>query len=306
MTLRIGLYVPTWSATDGSTLRWPEMRALAVDSERLGVDTLWVADEPGFWECWTVLTGIAVATERIEIGPLIACTRYRLPTLFATMVRALDEVSAGRLVLGLGSGFGAADKRWTAFGWDPADHVSRFAEAVEVISRLLREGPITYEGRFYRAAAPNIGPSGPRPTGPPIWVAAKRPRTMAVAARWADAVNAVDALVDRTSVATVRTSVETACVAVGRDPSTLHLTGWVRIAPSPDGRLGADRADTISGSPSAIADRLLEIHDAGVEHITCFVGDEDDEREFPSLTRRSLDRVAPILEAVQQTRDGPR
>ena len=301
MTLRIGLYVPTWSAPDRSILRWPEMRAIALDAEHLGVDTLWVADEPGFWECWTVLTGIAVATERIEIGPLIACTRYRSPTLFATMVRALDELSAGRLVLGLGSGFGAADKRWTAFGWDPADHVSRFAEAVEVIARLLREGPITYEGRFYRAEQPNVGPSGPRPAGPPIWVAAKRPRTMSVAARWADAVNGADGLVDRASVATLRVSVEKACSLAGRDPSTIGLTGWARIAPSPDGRLGSDREDTISGTPWAIADRLLEIHDAGVEHITCFVGDEEDEREFPSLTRRSLDRFARILEALPRT-----
>ena len=301
MTLRIGLYVPTWPTRDRSIPRWADMRTLGRDAEALGVDTLWVADEPGFWECWTVLTAIAEATERIGIGSLVVCTRYRSPTFFATMVRALDEVSAGRLVLGLGSGFGAADKRWTTFGWDPADHVGRFAEAVEVIARLLREGSLTYEGRFYRATEPNIGPVGPRPAGPPIWVAAKRPRTMAVAARWADAVNGADGLVDRASVATLRASVEEACAVAGRDPATLHLTGWARIAPSPDGRLGADRADTISGTPSAIAERLLEIHDAGLEHLTCFIGDADDEREFPSLTRGALERFARILEALPRS-----
>ena len=102
VTLRIGLYAPTWPGADRVTPRWAGIRALAVDAEALGVDTLWVADEPGFWECWTVLTALAASTTRVEIGPLVVCTRYRNPALLATMVRALDETSAGRLVLGPG------------------------------------------------------------------------------------------------------------------------------------------------------------------------------------------------------------
>ena len=104
------------------------------------MDTLWVADEPGFWECWTVLTALAASTTSVEIGPLVACTRYRNPALLATMVRALDETSAGRLVLGLGAGSGPSDRRWPAFGWDAASHVARFGEAVEIVSTLLRTG----------------------------------------------------------------------------------------------------------------------------------------------------------------------
>jgi len=62
VSLQIGLYAPTWHFNDGSTPRWPEIRALARDAEALGVDTLWVADEPGFWECWTILTAVSGAT----------------------------------------------------------------------------------------------------------------------------------------------------------------------------------------------------------------------------------------------------
>ena len=91
MTLGIGLYAPTWPGADRTPPRWPEIRALARDAESLAIDTLWVADEPGFWECWTLLTAVAAATERIGVGPLVACTRYRNPALLATMVRALDE-----------------------------------------------------------------------------------------------------------------------------------------------------------------------------------------------------------------------
>jgi alkanesulfonate monooxygenase SsuD/methylene tetrahydromethanopterin reductase-like flavin-dependent oxidoreductase (luciferase family) len=116
MSLQIGLYVPTWPAKGGATPRWPEIRSLALDAEALGVDSLWVADEPGTWECWTILSAVAGATSRIGVGPLVACTRYRDPGLLVTMARAFDEVSGGRLTLGLGSGFGAKDPRWTAFG----------------------------------------------------------------------------------------------------------------------------------------------------------------------------------------------
>lgn len=299
MTLQLGLYAPTWPGADRTTPRWPAIRALALDAEALGVDTVWVADEPGFWECWTILTALAEATTKIGIGPLIACTRYRSPALFATMVRALDEVSAGRVTLGLGSGSGPADRRWPAFGYDTASHVARFREAVEIITTLVRTGTTTYEGRFYTIAEPGIGPEGPRAGGPPIWVAGGKPRTMEVAARWGDAINDPGSLASLAAVAGFRERVSVACAGAGRDPATVTLTGWVRVAPSPDGRLDAERDDTIAGTPAAIADRLAEIHEAGVAHLTCFIGDEDDGHLYPALTARALDRFAPILEALR-------
>jgi alkanesulfonate monooxygenase SsuD/methylene tetrahydromethanopterin reductase-like flavin-dependent oxidoreductase (luciferase family) len=298
MTLRIGLYVPQWPAKGGETPRWPEIRSLALDAEALCVDTLWVADEPGNWEGWTILTAVADATSRIGVGPLVACTRYRDPGLLATMARALDEVSGGRLTLGLGSGFGAKDPRWAAFGWDSTNHVSRFAEAVEVIARLLRSEPVAFEGDFYRLDQPDIGPAGPSPTGPPIWVAAGKPRTLEVAARWADSVNFAPGLTDRASVDRLAERLREACERVGRtDP--IGLTGWARLAPSADGRLDAEREDTISGTPSAIAERLLELHAAGIDHLTCFIGDETDDRAFPALTPAGLARLEPILESLR-------
>ena len=295
MPLHVGLYVPTWHRADGSLPSWAQIRTLARDA-----DTLWVADEPGFWECWTILTALAEATERVGIGPLVACTRYRSPALFATMVNALDEVSAGRLVVGLGLGAGPGDARWSAFGFDGTDHVARFAESVEITARLLRAGPIAFDGRFERVADPDIGPRGPHPAGPPIWIAARRTRALAVAARWGDAVNSVDPLTDADAVARFAAALDAACETVDRDPATVARTGWTRIAPSADGRLDADRTGTISGTPAAIAERLLEIEAAGIEHLTCFIGDEDDGRLYPALTGRSLQRFAPILEAVRE------
>jgi alkanesulfonate monooxygenase SsuD/methylene tetrahydromethanopterin reductase-like flavin-dependent oxidoreductase (luciferase family) len=275
------------------------MRSLALDAEALGVDTLWVADEPGFWECWTILSALAEATTRVGIGPLVACTRYRSPTIFVTMVRALEEVSGGRVTLALGSGQGPKDKRWPALGFDGTRHVARFAEAVEIVVRLVRSESFSFEGEFYRLAEPNLGPAGPRPGGPPIWVAGGRQRTMEVAARWGDTVNVNRPLTDAASVAAVRESVAAATTAVGKDPAAVRLTGWTRIAPSADGRFDADRADTIAGTADAVAARLLEIHGAGVEHVTCFIGDPEDHHAYPALTPAALERFAPVLAAVR-------
>jgi len=301
VTLRIGLYLPTWPPKGAAVPRWAEIRSLARRAESAGIDTLWVADEPGFWELWTVLTAAAEATDRIQIGPLVACTRYRNPALVATMVRALDEVSGGRLVVAIGAGAGPTDPRLAAFGFDTGqEHVGRFAEAAEILVRLLREGSITFEGRFHRVVEPDIGPAGPRPAGPPIWIAAGRPRTMEIAARWSDAVNGADGLTDAASVGALRAQVSRACEAIGRDPGALALTGWARLAISTDGRRDADRTDTISGTPDRVADQLAQLADAGVEHLTCFIGDETDDHLFPALTGSSLDRFLPVFERVRE------
>ena len=299
MTLTLGLYLPTWPPKGAAPRRWTEIRALARRAETAGVDTLWVADEPGFWELWTILTATAEATDRIRVGSLVACTRYRNPAFLATMVRALDEVSDGRLVLGLGAGAGPTDPRLAAFGFDTGTgHVGRFAEAAEILVRLLREGPVSVEGRFHRVAEPDIGPAGPRPAGPQIWMAAGRPRTMEIAARWADAVNGADGLTDVASVAALREGADRACAVVGRDPGSLGLTGWARLAISADGRRDADRSDTISGTPQAVAERLAGLASAGLAHLACFVGDPTDDHLFPALTDAALDGFQAVIEGL--------
>jgi alkanesulfonate monooxygenase SsuD/methylene tetrahydromethanopterin reductase-like flavin-dependent oxidoreductase (luciferase family) len=131
----IGLNLPTWPLRDGSYATWPQIRRLALAIEALGVDTIWVPDHLqrespkrgtfGFWECWTILTATAEATSRIEIGPFIACTGFRNPALLAKMAETLDEVSGGRVVLGLGSGVPARDPSWSAFGYDGSRHVAK-------------------------------------------------------------------------------------------------------------------------------------------------------------------------------------
>jgi len=306
--LRIGLNLPTWPVAGGRNATWAEMRALALEAEALGVDTLWAPDHLqrrlperptiGFWECWTIVTAAAEATSTIEVGPFVACTGFRNPGLLARMAATLDEVSGGRVVLGLGSGVPATDESWRAFGYDGTSHVSRHAESVEAIARLLREGRLTYEGSFVRMDGAEVVPSGPRPGGPPIWVAAKGDRTLGIAARFADAVNANVALTGPDDAAVQVARAADACRAVGREPATLAVTGWARLSLRPDGS-GVPRPGWIDGAPAEVATTLRAIRSAGVSHLTLYPAPDDDPSSLPALTREGLDRLRPVLEALR-------
>lgn len=304
----IGLNLPTWPRADGSHASWAEMRALARDAEDLGVDALWVPDHlvrilasgrsVGFRECWTILTAAAEATSRIAVGPFVACTGFRNPGLLAQMAAALDEVSGGRLVLGVGSGVPSGDTSWAMFGFDPTRHVGRFAESVEAVARLVRGETVTFEGSHVRLHDARVEPSGPRPSGAPIWVAAKGEKTMDVAARWGDAVNVNMPLAGPDDVAAASTAAAAACARVGRDPATLALTGWCRVALGDDGQ-AVDRPGWIGGTPEQVAATLRSMADRGLRHAAVYVGTAEDSSPLPALTRTALDRFAAVLEAVR-------
>src|SRR5215203_6462577 len=124
---------------------WSDLAWMATTAEALGYDSIWVGDHliyrdggqapRGPWEAWTVMAALAAITERVEIGPLVACTSFHNPAMIAKKAATLDEVSGGRLILGLGAGWNEAE--YAAFGY-PYDHrVSRFEEAFTIIRRLL-------------------------------------------------------------------------------------------------------------------------------------------------------------------------
>lgn len=274
----------------------------------MGVDTLWAPDHLrrelpggeriGFWECWTILTAAAEATTTIGIGPYIACTGFRNPGLLAKMAMTLDEVSGGRLVLGLGSGVPERDPSWRTFGFPSDRPVGRYAEAVEIVVRMLRERSVTFEGEHYRTEDAEIIPRGPRPDGPPVWVAGLGDRTAAVAARFGDAINVNLPLVDDAAMDRLVDVARRACERAGRDPSTLGLTGWARVTLEEDGT-AIERDGCIAGSPEQVAEIVCRFREAGLRHLTFYVGAPDDPSRLPALTSATLARFAPVLEAIR-------
>lgn len=286
--MKVGVLVPhgQGDTTSGdqpltATAGWPELRAFALRAEAAGLDSLWVFDhlqmrsegEPdtGLHEAWTILTATAAVTERVELGAIVMCTGYRNPALLAKMAAALDEVSGGRLILGLGCGW--HDPEYEAFGY-PTDHkVGRFEEALEVILPLLRGETVTLEGRWVEAREARLLPPAPRPDVP-ILIAAKGPRMLRLTAEHAGAWNAAwfagpddERFVSR--VADVRE----ACLAAGRDPATLELTAGFEARPSgfparPDERPGS----VFSGTAVELADRLATWEAAGIGHLITILG----------------------------------
>jgi alkanesulfonate monooxygenase SsuD/methylene tetrahydromethanopterin reductase-like flavin-dependent oxidoreductase (luciferase family) len=153
--LRVGLQLPEVERVVG----WPEYAAMARAAEEVGFDSIWLGDhllyrgdgreERGPWEVWTLLSALAAVTERVRLGPLVACTAFHPPGLLAKMAAAIADVSGGRLVLGLGAGWNELEFR--AFGLPYDRRVSRFEEAFEIVRRLVAGERVTLHGHYWQA-----------------------------------------------------------------------------------------------------------------------------------------------------------
>ena len=292
--MKIGLMLPLG---DDDTNGFSDLRALALAAEDGGLDSVWGADHlifrddgetTGIHECWTVLTAIAAVTSRVEIGPLVLALPFRNPALTAKMAAELDEVSDGRLILGVGCGW--HEPEFDAFDY-PFDHrVSRFDEALQVLVPLLRTGTVNFAGEYHRAIDAELRPRPVREGGPPILIAGKQPRMLELVARHADQWNAAwyghpdkaDELRERLA------NLHAALDAAGRDPASLEITVGIFVAfegAEPD---APERS--IRGSVDEVADALAGYSELGVKHLIAHV--------FP----RTTDAVTLLGEAAALAR----
>ncbi len=204
----------------------------------------------------------------------------------------MDEISGGRLVLGLGAGW--AESEYRAFGF-PFDHrVSRFEEAIQIIAGLLRNGRVDFEGTFHSAHECELRPSGPRPHGPPIMVGASGPRMLGLTARYADAWNANFGNSSE-SIRSQNDAVDAACQEAGRDPAKLERSASVFVDVAGHARPGdhwvADtRAGrTLSGSAEELATALRAYAKAGITHIQVWLDPN---------TVAGVEAFAPVLQLL--------
>src|SRR5689334_2065837 len=241
--MKIGVVVPIEADPESPPfVRYAETRAFALQAEAAGFDSIWVYDHllfrfpgkptAGVWEAWTTLAALAEATSRVELGTIVLCVPFRNPAVLAKMADTLEEVSGGRLILGLGAGWHQPE--FDAFGI-PFDHkAARFEEAIQIITALLREGKVDFRGTYYSAPNCELRPRGPRPGGPEILIASSKPRMHALAARYADSWNTAW-LGLPTKLAARRAALEAACAEAGRDPATLAVTVGVQVQYTPPG-----------------------------------------------------------------------
>jgi probable F420-dependent oxidoreductase len=301
--LKVGVQLPEVERE----VRWPELLDMARAVEDLGYDSVWVgehllyrwADRParGPWEAWTLLSAIAASTSRIELGPLVACTNFHNPALLAKQAATLDEVSGGRLILGLGAGWNETEFR--AFGY-PFDHrIDRFEEAFTIIRTLLQDGAIDFDGRFYQARDCELLPRGPRVTGPPLMIGSKGPRMLRIALPHVQAWNVwfSDTRNEPSGVPAMREVVDTACRDVGRDPADVERTVAVQVRlPGGKGRVQGPYAQPefapLEGAPAKVAEVLRAYAREGIGHVQVVMD---------PITIESIRAFAPVLAELDRT-----
>jgi alkanesulfonate monooxygenase SsuD/methylene tetrahydromethanopterin reductase-like flavin-dependent oxidoreductase (luciferase family) len=274
--IRLAEDVAAGDVADGRCPSYGEIRDAALFAEDAGFDSVWLADHllyrrpgqatMGIWESWTMLSALAEATSRVEIGTMTLCAAFRNPAVLAKMAVTVDEVSRGRLILGIGAGWNEPEYR--AFGLPFERRVDRFEEALQIIVPLLRTGHVTFTGKYYSVEDCELTPRGPRSDGPPLLIGAAGPRMLRLAARYADIWNATDYLAKAEAFAPHRDAFEAARAETGSRKvglSAMAKVGWSDIGALP----GFFGQEWMTGSAEDLAAGFKAWSDAGVAHLIC-------------------------------------
>jgi alkanesulfonate monooxygenase SsuD/methylene tetrahydromethanopterin reductase-like flavin-dependent oxidoreductase (luciferase family) len=279
--MKVGVVMPI-GPVDGTGVvpPWEATRVAALATEEAGLDSAWVYDhllfrfgtDPavGIHECWTVLSAMAAITSRVELGILVLAMPFRNPGLLAKMAATFEDISGGRLILGVGCGWN--EPEFTAFDF-PFDHrVGRFEEALSVLVPALREGRASFAGRWHSASDLEILPGYERPDGrrTPLLIAGRGPRMLQLVVRHADAWNT--AWIGPASQLPPRLEgLHAALAEAGRDPATLEITVGINVVlpeyADDDHPALEITPETIIGSPEELAAELRAYADMGVGHI---------------------------------------
>ena len=274
---------------------WPEYLDLARRAEAAGFDSIWVGDHlvydlpdgstRGPYESWTTLAAIAAATERVEIGPLVASTGFHAPAMLAKQAATVDAISQGRLILGLGAGWNR--REFDAFGFPYDRRVSRFEEALAIIAPLLRKGRTTFHGQFYDVDDCVLDPRPVRPGGPPIMLGSNSPRMLSIGLPVVDSWNVWWSIYDNSveKFAQVKAEVDVV-VPQGR---TVDATAAVLVTlPGGRGRLMGETYDAsvTTVTPDDLGQHVRGLAAAGATHLQLVLD---------PITAESIDLIGAML-----------
>jgi alkanesulfonate monooxygenase SsuD/methylene tetrahydromethanopterin reductase-like flavin-dependent oxidoreductase (luciferase family) len=320
------------SIQSGASLTWPRWQRLVDEVEALGFAGLYRSDHlPGRapdLEMIVSLTYLASRTRRIEFGPLVAPVTFRDPALLAWQAAGLNDLSGGRMVLGIGAGW--QEREHAAFGHalgDPATRSARFEEGLRVVSGLFGgQEPVTVEGRFFRLSGARLSPPE-APGRPRLLIGGNRTqRTLPLAARYADVWNALHLLPDEFARRSARLDELLAeagrrrqdvrrtimlLVFCGRDAAEVdRRVGWLRrllphLTDQPPEAVVAAGGERfaglvaqmgsawcpIVGTPDVVVDRLRAYQAAGADEIALQWFDADDVEGLQAFARDVLPRL---------------
>lgn len=292
-------------------LNWPRWQKIVRLAEDLGFAGLYRSDhftnanppDLDSLEMWTSFTWLAGNTRRIQFGPLVSPFSFRHPAFTARIAAAVDDLSGGRLTLGLGAGWQAREHN--NFGFELLDvpgRFARFAEGLEVVRLLLTsDTPVAFAGKYYNLKDAIMLPRPVRPGGPPILIGGNGVKlTLPLVARYAAEWNAVYIPPDAFASANAR--LDDLLRAAGRAPETVKRSLMTGCHFSADeagvrrklgGRLREDllRNGIVVGTADEVVDQLRAYAAAGVQRIMLQWMELDDLEGIEALARQVLPRL---------------
>ena len=277
-------------------VHWPEYRAMAAAAEESGFDGIYVGDhllyrgdgrpERGPWSSWELLAALAAVTERVDLGPLVACAAFHPPAVLAKMAATVTDVSEGRFVLALGAGWNEAEFR--AFGIPFDRRVARFEEAFAIIRGLLAGDRVTLDGEFHSVDDAVLLPPARHRTR--LMIGSNGPRMLGVALPHVDAWNTWYEDYGNTAegFAALNDRISAAARDAGRAPEEITRSACALVVLDRDAgeRRTTPDAPPIEGSPDQIAARIRELADAGADEVILVVSPIDE---------RSIRTLAEVL-----------
>ncbi len=308
--LDIGVYVPQMGFSYADVLH------RAQRCEELGIGSLWLYDHlygPGMpeidsLEAWTLATALLARTERLRVGHMVLCNQFRHPVVLAKMATTLDQISAGRLQLGIGSGSIEDEHRRTGLDWGSfATRSARLAESLEILTQAFGTGTVDFTGEHYAIRDMPIRPGAFQQPRPPIVVGGVGEKyTLPLVARYADVWNvptyALGELEHKLAV------LRSICSGIGRDPSTIVMSVEAVMALSPDeqslpkvrefaekrfGGPGFGLAEGgLIGTAPMIVERLRQWRDLGFGQVVLFTHDRASDQTLEILASQIISEFA--------------
>jgi F420-dependent oxidoreductase-like protein len=260
---------------------WDEILELTQHCEQTGWDGVYFADhfmpnapdatplDGATLECWSVIAGFAAAVPRIRLAPLVTSVTYRHPAVLANIAAAVDQISGGRLLLGIGAGW--QENEHAAYGLELGtvkERLDRFEEATQILTSLLREKRTTFDGEYFHVTD---APNQPAPVQSPIPVligGGGEKRTMRIAARYADEWNSwttPDVLEHKVGV------LRKHCADLGRDPADIKVSTQALLFLGTDEAWLADKRASdagraaVVGNPAEVTQMIGMYAEAGAD-----------------------------------------
>ncbi|MBX5488207.1 MAG: LLM class flavin-dependent oxidoreductase [Mycolicibacterium hassiacum] len=305
----IGVYLPQMGFTFDDLLHRTRR------CEQLGIDSVWIYDHlygPGVpdypsLEAWTLATALLCRTDRIRIGHMVLCNQFRHPVVLAKMVTSLDQISGGRLQLGIGSGSYADEHQRAGLDWGSfAERSERLGETLQILHQAFDNQRIDFSGKHFTVRDFPIKPGPARSPRPPIVVGGVGEKyTLPLVARYADVWNvptyALGELEHKLQV------LRSICADIGRDPDSITLSIEAVMALAPDDaalpgvralaekRFGIPefglKEGGLIGTPTAIVDRLGEWIELGFGQIVLFTHDRGSDETLELLASEVIAKL---------------